>query len=100
MHMAGYGKRRSCENQSVTVQTFTFSTNAMNTSFKTKHNVGQPDRLVRFVFGLFLLALALLSLTGFWSMAAFVLGLILVATGFFGICPIYRLMGINTCANR
>lgn len=72
----------------------------MNTSSKIKQNVGRPDRFLRIVVGIILLSLALLSLSGFWSGAAIVVGLILIGTGFFGICPMYRLMGISTCTIR
>jgi len=59
-------------------------------------NVGTPDRIVRVVLGLVLIALAATQTVGWWGW----LGVIPLATGLFRVCPAYSLLGINTCATR
>lgn len=60
-------------------------------------NEGTPDRILRGVAGLVLLLAAVLVLHGLWQWVAGVVGLVLLVTGASGICPAYRLLGINTC---
>lgn len=58
-------------------------------------NVGGVDRIVRVVAGLALLSLLFL-LTGnarWWGL----IGVIPLATSAFRFCPLYRLVGLNTC---
>jgi hypothetical protein len=57
-----------------------------------KHNLGMVDRIIRIVVGLVLVGnvYAGLQTPVGW------LGLILILTGGFGICPLYALLGINT----
>lgn len=57
-------------------------------------NEGTIDRAVRIVLGLGLLSL---TFTGPQSPLGFI-GLVPLATGLVGFCPLYRLVGINTCA--
>ncbi|MCO5099427.1 MAG: DUF2892 domain-containing protein [Burkholderiaceae bacterium] len=56
-------------------------------------NVGSWDRVLRIVAGLVLIALSLTGSIGAWGW----IGVIPLATGLFGRCPIYGLMGIDTC---
>ncbi len=58
-------------------------------------NAGGLDRAIRFVVGVGLLGLygALDSPWKYFSL----LGLVLVGTALTGICPLYSLLGINTC---
>ncbi len=64
-------------------------------------NVGSADRIVRFVVGLALVLLPLL--TGFAADAAWlrwgalVVGLVMIATAALRFCPAYTLLGIRTC---
>jgi hypothetical protein len=59
-------------------------------------NEGTLDRALRIVVGLALLA-------GFFAMPeaayrwAFLIGIVPLATGLLGSCPLYSLLGINTC---
>jgi hypothetical protein len=69
-------------------------------STPSKLNVGRHDKSIRLVVGLVLLTLAVFSLSGAWATIAGVMGLFLMGTGFFGFCPIYRLIGLNTCSVR
>jgi hypothetical protein len=61
-----------------------------------KMNEGTLDRALRIVVGLALLA-------GFFAMPeasyrwAFLLGLVPLATGLIGSCPVYSILGISTC---
>jgi hypothetical protein len=57
-----------------------------------KSNVGGIDKWLRIVVGLLLIAWAA---TGgpVWAW----IGVVPLATGVFNFCPLYRLVGINTC---
>ena len=57
-----------------------------------KHNMGKVDRIIRIVLGVLLIGnvfYALQTPIG-W------LGIILIATGIMGMCPLYSLLNINT----
>ena len=56
-------------------------------------NEGFIDRLLRVAVGLFLLALVFVGPQTPWGW----LGLIPLVTGLLGFCPLYRLIGVNTC---
>ena len=58
-----------------------------------KANEGNLDRTLRVVVGLGLLATVFIGPQTSWGWV----GLIPLATGAFGLCPIYSLLGINTC---
>jgi hypothetical protein len=57
-------------------------------------NVGGIDRILRIVVGLALIVLAATGTIGVWGW----LGVIVLATGFVGICMPYTLFGFSTCA--
>ncbi len=59
-------------------------------------NVGGWERLARIVAGLVLIVLSLTGTIGVWGW----IGLVLLATGLYGWCPIYRLLGRNTCTTK
>ena len=61
-----------------------------------KNNVGGLDRTLRIVAGLAILALAFV---GPKTPLAY-LGLVPLLTGIVGTCPLYSLLGVNTCAKR
>ena len=58
-----------------------------------KLNVGGIDRILRIVVGLVLIALAATGTVGWWGW----LGIIPLLTGVVRFCPLYPLVGINTC---
>ncbi|MCK6414901.1 DUF2892 domain-containing protein [Acidovorax sp. 210-6] len=58
-----------------------------------KHNAGSLDRILRIVAGLVLIGLAATGTVGVWGW----IGVVPLATGLFGFCPAYTLLGINTC---
>ena len=57
-----------------------------------KANVGGIDRIFRIVAGLALIAWALLG-GPLWAWV----GVVPLATGLINFCPVYPLLGINTC---
>ena len=65
---------------------------------KVQVNEGPIDRVVRVAAGVALLAVALLGVVAFpLSWIAGAIGLVLVATGGTGFCPLYSLRGVSTC---
>jgi hypothetical protein len=61
-----------------------------------RSNEGSTDRLLRVLVGLALIAIVFVGPKTQWGW----LGLIPLITGLVGFCPLYRLIGINTCAGR
>lgn len=58
-----------------------------------KRNEGNIDRAVRIGAGLGMIGLHLGGVIGPWAW----IGLVPLLTGLVGTCPLYRLLGINTC---
>ena len=58
-----------------------------------KTNEGGLDRVLRIVAGLVLLGLTLNGNIGVWGW----IGIVPLATGALGTCPLYTLLGFNTC---
>lgn len=56
-------------------------------------NVGGFDRIARIVVGLVLIVLALTGTIGAWGW----IGLVPLATGSLGNCPLYNVLGFSTC---
>lgn len=56
-------------------------------------NVGTLDRVIRIILGLVLIALAYTGTTGAWAY----IGVIPLATGLLKWCPLYTLLGLQTC---
>ena len=61
-------------------------------------NVGSIDRVVRVALGFVLLSTVFLVGEGLWWWGA--IGLVPLLTGLMGWCPIYPLLGLNTCPAR
>ncbi len=51
------------------------------------------DRALRIVLGIVLLSLVVVGPKTYWGL----LGLVPLATGLLGSCPLYSLLGISTC---
>jgi len=63
--------------------------------FKT--NEGSVDRVLRIVVGLALLVWFFVDQgVGFWHYAKLI-GIVPLATGLLGSCPVYSLLGVSTC---
>ena len=58
-----------------------------------KTNEASWDRIVRVMAGLILLGLAATNAVGWWGW----LGIIPLATGAIGWCPLYTVLGMSTC---
>ena len=58
-----------------------------------KCNVGGIDRVLRIVVGLVLVGLAASNEVGVWGW----IGIIPLATGLLKFCPLYPMLGINSC---
>ena len=56
-------------------------------------NVGGIDRVIRIAAGLILIVLAATGQIGAWGW----LGVIVLGTGLFSFCGVYKLLGISTC---
>ena len=56
-------------------------------------NVGGIDKWLRIAVGLALLALGLSGPLGWWGLV----GLVPLATGLMASCPVYSVLGLNTC---
>ncbi len=61
-----------------------------------KANVGTVDRIVRIVVGLVLIGLSAMGTIGVWGW----IGVVPLVTGLFGFCPLYTVLGMNTCSAK
>ncbi len=61
-----------------------------------KLNEGSTDRILRVVVGIAVLSLAFIGPKTPWAY----LGVIPLLTGIIGFCPLYAILGINTCGVR
>jgi hypothetical protein len=57
-------------------------------------NEGNLDRALRVVAGLALIGLAATNTVGIWGY----IGVVPLITGAIGVCPVYSLFGLRTCA--
>ena len=63
-------------------------------------NVGGVDRVLRIVVGAALILWFFVDLgAGFWHWAKLI-GIVPLATGLMSTCPVYSMLGINTCPVR
>lgn len=58
-----------------------------------KKNIGTTDMVIRFIVGLFLLSLIFWGPKTLWGLVGFVP----ILAGAIRFCPLYPLLGINTC---
>lgn len=59
-------------------------------------NEGTLDRALRVILGLVLISLVFVGPQTVWGWV----GVVPLLTGLVGFCPLYRLVGINTCPMR
>jgi hypothetical protein len=65
---------------------------------KMKSNVGSADSMVRIFLALVMAALYFSNIVeGSLANAVLVLGGVFLLTGLFRFCPLYALLGLNTC---
>ena len=63
--------------------------------------VGTTDKVIRIIIGIILLLIAIAFPVGTaWTIILVILGLIALITGISGFCPLYSLLGINTCKTK
>lgn len=63
-----------------------------------KKNIGKSDRFIRLVLAAVLAGVVAADLvTGTLSLIAIIAAVILLATALYNFCPLYRLLGIQTC---
>ena len=55
-------------------------------------NVGREDKIVRFVAGAVVIGVGF-----YYGSYLGVIGVVLVFTALFGLCPVYSIFGISTC---
>jgi membrane-bound ClpP family serine protease len=63
-------------------------------------NVGSLDRIIRTIIGLACIALVFIGPfagTGWERIAFAIVGIVLILTSAIQFCPLYRMMGIQTC---
>lgn len=66
-----------------------------------KRNMGNADRLIRFLLGfLFIGLFALKAVTGTWGVVLVVVGGVFILTSLISFCPLYTLFGISTCSAK
>ncbi len=58
-----------------------------------KRNEGTIDRALRIIVGIVLLALVFVGPQTPWGW----IGIVPLVTGLVGMCPVYSILGINTC---
>ena len=62
-------------------------------------NVGQSDKIIRIVAGVILICLDLFEVvSGSFSWLLSLIAIILIGTALVNFCPIYKLLGKNTCS--
>lgn len=59
-------------------------------------NEGTIDRVMRVALGLAVLSLVFMGPESAWGWV----GLVPLVTGLIGVCPVYSILGINTCSIR
>lgn len=59
-------------------------------------NEGTIDRAFRIILGLVLIAMVFVGPKAAWGW----IGIVPLLTGLVGFCPLYRLIGLNTCPRR
>lgn len=66
-----------------------------------KKNMGNTDRLIRIVLAaVFAILYFTNTVTGTFGIILFVLGGVFLLTSFISFCPLYTLIGLNTCPTK
>ena len=61
-------------------------------------NMGKPDRVIRVMIAVVLASLVITGqITGTWAIVASIVAAVFIATSLVSFCPLYRLLGMNTC---
>lgn len=63
-----------------------------------KKNVGNGDRFLRIMIGIIALILVMGNVVeGLWMWVALIVGILMVLTSSIQFCPLYTILGMNTC---
>lgn len=63
-----------------------------------KTNVGTIDRMIRLVLGIIMVVLYFSeTITGTLGYVLMAVGIVFVITSMIGFCPLYAIVGLNTC---
>ncbi len=66
-----------------------------------KANVGTIDRVLRLVVGAAVIAFGYMGgLASPWNVVAIAAGSVFVVTALIKFCPLYPILGINTCSSK
>lgn len=66
-----------------------------------KKNMGNTDRIIRVIAAIVFSVLYFTgTVTGTAGMVLVVLGAVFLATSFISFCPLYTLVGLNTCEKK
>lgn len=60
-------------------------------------NESPLDRGIRVVIASVAVVLGVYVLSGVWSAVAYIVAAVMVVTAIVGICPLYKVFGVNTC---
>lgn len=63
-----------------------------------KNNMGNPDRTIRLLLAVVFIALGYFNIIeGAIAIILYVLAAVFILTSLVGFCPLYPILGINTC---
>ena len=66
-----------------------------------KKNMGSPDRIIRTILATVFVVLYFTgTVTGTWGIILLVLAGVFILTSLIGMCPLYAIVGMNTCPNK
>ncbi len=66
-----------------------------------KKNMGSTDKTIRLIVAALIAVLYFTNvITGTWALVLGALALIFVLTSSISFCPLYALLGMNTCKNK
>ncbi|GGC79418.1 membrane protein [Flavobacterium lutivivi] len=66
-----------------------------------KKNMGNADRIIRVILAIVLIYLFYSgTLTGTLGYVALVFGIVFILTSLVSFCPLYPVLGINTCSTK
>jgi len=66
-----------------------------------KKNMGSADRMIRVLLAIIFAALYFTNtVTGIFGIVLLVFAMVFVLTSLVSFCPLYTLMGLNTCATK
>ena len=66
-----------------------------------KKNMGSADKIIRILIAAMIITLYVTNvLSGTVAIILLVIAGIFVLTSFVSFCPVYTLLGVNTCANK